>query len=175
MEISWTAYTWTLTSWIKSITLLCCHIFVLYNYCIVLSCCVYVYSYVAYYCWFLYVNKSSLKNKTKRKHFEWICHLVLDLYRDLLNISVESERSYNSYHTKWPYDIALDLIFLKVFIILLFPEVFISSWTLTADIIMLSLSYSSYSVHCISLSIVLFSVYHILQHLQCSYRIVSIS
>ena len=46
----------------KSI-ILYCHLF---YYCIVLSCCTYVYSYVAYFCRFLYVNKSSFKKTTKK-------------------------------------------------------------------------------------------------------------
>ena len=37
--------------------------FLLFYYCIVLSCCTYVYSYVAYFCRFLYVNKSSFQKK----------------------------------------------------------------------------------------------------------------
>ena len=46
----------------KSI-MLYCHLF---YYCIVLSCCTYVYSYVAYFCRFLYVNKSSFQKKQKK-------------------------------------------------------------------------------------------------------------
>ena len=41
--------------------------FLLFYYCIVLSCCTYVYSYVAYFCRFLYVNKSSFQKKKEKK------------------------------------------------------------------------------------------------------------
>ena len=48
----------------KSIMLcLYCHLFLLFYYCVVLPCCTYVYSYVAYFCRFLYVNKSSFQKK----------------------------------------------------------------------------------------------------------------
>ena len=58
-----------------------------------MSCCTYVYSYVAYFCRFLYVNKSSFQKKykehTNNKHLGQL-DFTLQLIRQLGNINEDS-------------------------------------------------------------------------------------